>query len=391
MNINTLRTSVAAAMGGAVLLAGLLVGASFALAQETDEPEITVEGDTMERGFHSFRDGARKFGGNLEAIAAELGTTLDELKDQVAAGATLEGIATNAGVDLDALFEQLRTDALAAIDQQVADGNLTQSQADSMKERIESFDPENVFSFGPREFRGERGDGHLFGGSGGFLGDLGLDIDLAELGDLVKSGLGLDEALAELGVDLDIVVADATAAALEHLDELVVEGTITQGQADSMKERIESFDPENVFSFGPREFRGERGDGHLFGGSGGFLGDLGLDIDLAELGDLVKSGLGLDEALAELGVDLDIVVADATAAALEHIDELIAEGTITQEQADQMKEMIESFDLSEGFPFGMRGFKFDLDFENFDMDRFHGPRGDGSTDATNAEDALLDV
>ncbi len=285
MNINTLRTSVAAAMGGAVLLAGLLVGASFALAQETDEPEITVEGDTMERGFHSFRDGARKFGGNLEAIAAELGTTLDELKDQVAAGATLEGIATNAGVDLDALFEQLRTDALAAIDQQVADGNLTQSQADSMKERIESFDPENVFSFGPREFRGER----------------------------------------------------------------------------------------------------------VFGGSGGFLGDLGLDFDLAELGDLLKSGLGPDEALAELGVDLDIVVADATAAALEHIDELIAEGTITQEQADQMKEMIESFDLSEGFPFGMRGFKFDLDFENFDMDRFHGPRGDGSTDATNAEDALLDV
>ncbi|MDX2343709.1 MAG: hypothetical protein QNL12_08280, partial [Acidimicrobiia bacterium] len=181
MNINTLRTSVAAAMGGAVLLAGLLFGASFALAEETDEPEITVEGDTMERGFHSFRDGARKFGGNLEAIAAELGTTLDELKDQVAAGATLEEIATNAGVDLNALFEQLRTDALAAIDQQVADGNLTQSQADSMKERIESFDPENVFSFGPR---GERGDGHLFGGSGGFLGDLGLDFDLAELGDL---------------------------------------------------------------------------------------------------------------------------------------------------------------------------------------------------------------
>ena len=262
MNVKRLRTSVAAAMGGAVLMAGLLVGASFALAQETTEPEVTVEQNSPERGFHSFRDDARIMGGDLDAI-----------------------------------------------DQLVEDGLLTQEQADAIKERLESFDPESRLPFGSR--------------------DLPLD-------------------------------------------------------------RLEGLTDDRHPFDGMREF----------GDLGGFLDELGLDVDLAELGDLFRSGASLDELLDGMDLDLDVLVEDATAAALAHLDELVADGTMTQEQADHIKEMIESFDLSEGFPFGLRDMDFDFDFDmdHFDMDRFRGHGDDhfgffdgDCTGDKNAEDVLLDV
>ncbi len=307
MNANRLRTSIAAAMGGAVLLAGLLVGASFALAQETDEPEITVEGDSPDRSFRSFRGDARMMGGDLDGIAEELGTTLEELRDQLAAGATLDDIAATFGVDLDAVFDELHQKAIDAIDQRVEDGDLTEEQADAMKERMESFDRQSALPFGSRDFRRDMPEG-------------------------------------------------------------------------SMDDR--------------HPFDGMRG----FGNIGGFLGE--LDLDLAELGDLLRSGASIDEALDSMGLDLDNVVADATAAALAHLDELVAEGTMTQDEADHIKEMIENFDLSQGFPFGLRDMNFDFgfDMENFNMDRFRGHAEDhfgffsgDCTEDKNADEALLDV
>jgi hypothetical protein len=341
MNTKRLRTSVAAAMGGAVLLAGLLVGASFAVAQETEEPDVTVENETPDRVARGSRDDARHWVGNLEGIAEEFGTTLDELKSQLADGATLEDIATDLGIDMQDVVERLRQEALDAIDKQVADGTLTQERADSIKERIASFNLEDGFPFGLHGPRGEAPEGFdgEHRGSRGFLEGLDLDIDLEELGDLLRSGMTLEDALAELGVDLD----------LESLD---LGG-----------------------------FRRHHGDGFEF------FGD--LDIDLEELRGLLSSGMSLDDALSELDIDVDSLIADAQEAALAHIDERVAAGEMTQEQADQMKEMIEGFDISEGFPFGMRG-SGGFDFRGFP----HHPGDgffDGAPDDVNAEGALLDA
>jgi polyhydroxyalkanoate synthesis regulator phasin len=263
-------------MGGAVLLAGLLVGASFALAQETEEPEVAVAGDALDRGFHLFREGAHMVRGHLDRIAEELGTTPEELRDQLADGATLEEIATAAGVDLDALFEELRLEALVAVDQQVAEGSLTEEQADRIKERIESFEPGEGFFGGHRGFRGG------LPGLGGFFGD--LDLDMEELRELMESGMSLDEALDSMGVDLDALVAEATAEALAHIDELVAEGNLTEEQADRIKERIESFELGDGLPFGLGGFRfPPDGFGHHHGPGLGFFGDEGANVEEALL------------------------------------------------------------------------------------------------------------
>jgi hypothetical protein len=339
MNMKSLRTSIAAAMGGAVLLAGLLVGASLALAQDSEEPsptEESVDGDSLERCFGLFQDHAHIWGGNLDEFAEELGTTLEELRDQLKEGATLEDIASDLGINLDEVLTKLREDALAAIDQEVADGNLTQEQGDAIKERIESFDPADGFRFGPRGFRGAPPEG---------------------------------------------------------------------------------FDPEaDGFPFG-----GMRGFDFLGGELDGILD--GLDFDFDELLGLLESGMTLDEALQSLDVDLDALLADALDQAVAKIDELVADGTLNEEMADSIKEMLEGVDLSEGLPFGIGKFGFDMDLEDFDFgefdfdfdleefdfegfdfgdfDRFRGPRGHGhgfdffgdgdSTESPNAEDVLIDV
>jgi hypothetical protein len=350
MNTKSLRTSVAAAMGGAVLVAGLLVGASFALAQDAEEPprtaptEESVDGDTLERGFGASKDRAQLWGDNLDELAEEFGTTLEDLKTQIQGGATLEEIAAGLGINLDDVLAQLRAEALAHIDQAVEDGTITREQGDAIKERVESFDPGEEFPFGSRGFRGAPPegfdlelDGFHFGEMHGFGfpdGDLNgilkdLDFDFEELKALLESGMTLDEALESLDVDLDAMLTDARDQALAKIDELVAEEMLTQEMADSIKEMIE-------------------------------------DIDLSE---------GLPFGIGRFGFGMD----------MEDFD-------------------FEGFDFGdfdiEGFDF--EGFEFkDFDLKDFDFDGFRGPRGhghgfdffgnDGSTGEVNADEAVIDA
>ncbi len=292
MNTKTLRTTIAAAMGGAVLMAGLLVGASLAFADEADEPEVAVEDKSADRCRGHFH-------GLFGELTEELGIDLEEIKDQLRNGATLDELVEGLDVDLDAALEAVKDRILAEIDERVAEGDLSEERADDIRERIESFD----------------------------------------------------------------------------LDEL------------------------------PPLPRGFERFGNRFGDMRGFGGfDFDLDFDLRELRERLESGLSLDEALGDLGVDLEEMLEDARSAAIEQIDDLVADGVITQERADALKERIESFDLGEGFPFGHGGFHFEFDFEEFDgfdFERFRGPHGhdrgfgffgdrdNHPSDDVNAEDALL--
>ncbi len=239
MNIRSLRTGIAAALGGALLLAGLLVGASIALADDTDGAGVDEKNMETCRGH---------FHGLTQDIAEEFGIPLDEIKTQLREGATLQEIAGELGVDLDAALESVKDRILPELDERVAAGDISEERADGVRERIEDFE---LGEFpGPRGFAGF---GRGFGGMHGF-GDFefDFDFDLGELREKLESGLSLPEALEELGVDIEATLEDARAAALESIDELVAEGVITQERADQIKEMIESF-PED-FPFGARGF-----------------------------------------------------------------------------------------------------------------------------------------
>ena len=103
-------------------------------------------------GFHSEA--------GLEAAAAALGMTVDELRTQLWAGESLADLADEAGVDLqvvqDAVTAANEAATRDAIAQAVDDGTITQAHADWLIEGLEAgyWGGSDGFGFGPRGFRG---------------------------------------------------------------------------------------------------------------------------------------------------------------------------------------------------------------------------------------------
>jgi hypothetical protein len=336
MNMKSLRTGIAAAMGGAVLLAGLLVGASLAFAQEGNEPG----GSSLERLFDIVEDAARQ--------------SSDESGPEANA---LDEITADLLADIEPLVDQIRDRVLVAVDEAVAADLIAEEDAAALKERIAGFElPDELplrghaFGFGERDFRidgdcfrlrvgpdGAEADGECpefdlpegfpFGPKGfefegrpfnlfgdrfdGFPEDLDLDLD--GLMERLESGMNLDEAFTDLDIDLDQLLADARDEAMAEIDRLVEDGTISEERADSIKKMLEGFDPGAGFPFGFEDFslegfdfdsfdfgefdfdgfdfgefefdrfRGPRGHGHGFFGGDGSTGDVdaasaGLDV-----------------------------------------------------------------------------------------------------------------
>jgi len=125
------------------LLAALLVvgvvGATSAFAQGPDNPGFGMMGNgrgpSDGRGF-GFGDA------ELEAAAGVLGMTTDELSSALDDGQTLLEIADEAGVDIEDVHAAIQavheTEMRERIAQDVADGTITQAQADWMLEGMDN-------------------------------------------------------------------------------------------------------------------------------------------------------------------------------------------------------------------------------------------------------------
>jgi polyhydroxyalkanoate synthesis regulator phasin len=115
----------------------------------------------------------------------------------------------------------------------------------------------------------------------------------------------------------------------DALSGLVENGTITEEQADAVEEALEDARPDRGF--------------------GGGIGHHGLALGLGDMSTVAESlGIGEDELRAALadgqtiaeiaeeqGVDVQDVIDDIVAAQRERLDEAVAEGHLTQEEADE--------------------------------------------------------
>jgi hypothetical protein len=152
-----------------------------------------------------------------QALAQKLGTTVDKVK-------------------------QAETDAHKdAITQGVAQGLLTQTQADGMLQRLQNGTLDGPF--------GGRGPGGPFGGTSAAIATAELDAAAKALGltsaDLktalqTKTLLGLAQEKSVDVTKLRTAIADAEKAAI---DQAVKNGTLSQTQADALKANIK---PENI-------------------------------------------------------------------------------------------------------------------------------------------------
>lgn len=103
------------------------------------------------------------------AIAEALGLSVEDFEAAIAEGQTLYQIAEAQGVDLADVQAAMQTVRAEIIDQAVADGLLTQEQAEWMKTRMAGFGPGGA-GYGPGNCAGDGSFGGRMGRHGGFPG-----------------------------------------------------------------------------------------------------------------------------------------------------------------------------------------------------------------------------
>ncbi|MCP4224754.1 MAG: hypothetical protein GY773_15565 [Actinomycetia bacterium] len=149
-------------------------------AEERAEEFVNSEPGSRPGRDGGHRHGPGPRGGDLDAVAEDLGLSIDELKASLADGQTLAEAAAAQGVEQADLVAALVEEAQAKIDEAVANGRLTEDKAAEVKATLEEKITERV-----NNEPGERGSGegfvhshpHRHGGPGGPDGDGGPGAD----------------------------------------------------------------------------------------------------------------------------------------------------------------------------------------------------------------------
>ena len=225
-------------------------------------------------------------------------------------GALLDDVAKRLGIERSKLDSALQQIALDEIDWAVDAGFLSKDQGDLLKQRIKAGDGRFGHGFG-HFLPG----GHLFGANSFLAAAQYLGLSAVELENALDT-----KTLAQVANDKDKSVDGLkkalTAATKEALDDARGGGRITQKQENALLDRYE-----------------------------------------ANLDDVVNGRSPEITRLAkELGFDRAKVEAAFKAARMAQIDQAVADGRLTKEQGDALKNRIESGGGGFGPGFGHGGF-----------------------------------
>jgi len=175
-------------------------------------------------------------------------------------------------------------------------------------------------------------------------GTAGVKDRLTDLGQQFK-----ETVAGILGISVEEYDTALNQARDQVLDKAVEEGSLTQSQADRIRQRADE-------GFGPGMMGNGIGRGMMGGGFGrGMMGDsqdsliavaagkLGMTVD--ELQTQLQDGKTVADLASEKGVDLKTIVDAFMATRQETLSQAVTDGKITQAQADQMltnmREMVE--------------------------------------------------
>ncbi len=242
---------------GASLVVGLLIGAlvgspATSVAQQATNTTVASSDDGPKTDRPC--DGRRSHHGRLDlgVAAAALGLTDAELRAQLAAGMTIADVAADQDVAVQKVIGALVADASARIDEKVADGSLTATEAATLKGNLTQRVTDRVNS--TFRFSGHFGR-HL--GASLESAAAALGVTEAELRSSMRTGQTLAEIAAAKNVPIQKVIDSLVATAAARIDEKVASGDITSAQAAALKEQM----VDRVAAF----VNGERSVGHKSG------------------------------------------------------------------------------------------------------------------------------
>jgi hypothetical protein len=230
-------------------------------------PVAQVQAEGGDGFLHPGGPGGRGFGDGADsplkeyfdaAMSEALGLTQEDVQARLEAGETMQEIIESQGFTLEewqAAMDAARADALA---QAVADGVITQEQADAIAERGNG--------------RGDFGPGGKMDGMGAMneyfapILEEVLGMTPQDLMSRLQAGETFEDILAEQGLTTEAFQAQITAAANDAVAQAVADGSITQEQADNILAKLAEWDGTGFPLGGGRP--GGRGPGGR--GPGGF-------------------------------------------------------------------------------------------------------------------------
>jgi hypothetical protein len=178
----------------------------------------------------------------ISAVVEATGLNRAEVARALRGGSTLADLITANGGDVSAVTADVIGILTARVETALANGRITQAQADTMianiEERVVSAINGEVPGFGgglrERFLMGLRPDRMA-------LIDAAIDATGLTRGQILGQlidGAALGSIITENGGDVDAVIASAVASATERLDQAVTNGRITQEQADQLLLRL---------------------------------------------------------------------------------------------------------------------------------------------------------
>ena len=192
----------------------------------------------------------------IAATSAQTGTSTP-----VTGTTFLQRLAGKLGLPVDTVRQAARDASTDEIDARVASGDLTQEQADAMKQQLATAPDDQLLDGGHGGRHGGRHGGH---GPGFGVGDpdalasfLGITADQLHT-ELEADGATLATVAAAHGKSRDDLKAYLTSQAKTHLDAEVAAGTLTQAEADQrLADKTANLDAVIDRSGGPRGDHGE--------------------------------------------------------------------------------------------------------------------------------------
>jgi len=182
--------------------------------------------------------GVFRYASAQEATPSASGTPAasTQTKRQQAVDAFIDKVAANLNVSPDQLKTAVKNAAVQTVDEQVAAGKLTQEQGDKIKAAIDSGKyPQLRRLFEAHQTIVRRVERGLVESSAKAIG-----ITPKDLASELKAGKSIADVAAEHNVPLDTVKSQVTSAAQTKLDQLVKDGKISQTQADTAMQKLQS-------------------------------------------------------------------------------------------------------------------------------------------------------
>jgi len=182
----------------------------------------------------------------ISTAAEKLGLTNDELIAELQAGKTIADVAAEKNVALDTIVDAVVAAHTEQLNEQVANGQLTQEQADAMLVLMKANVTERLNGqLSPRGggfgFRGGMGNhaGMMGGRWGGPEDSLvtvvaeKLGLTPAELATELQAGKSVADVAQEKNISVGTIAEAVLAPRTERLNELVAAGQLTQEEVDN--------------------------------------------------------------------------------------------------------------------------------------------------------------